>query len=290
MKGLNNMRKNSARKWLHFTLDLLPLIAIPVFMVYAHRHTLTERTNVEINYKYETNEVDSADDLIEGNIYHLYINNESVDNFVLDGGYINMRLVNVVDYNFTGVDITIDDIIYSTNEPNGSIKLDLIFSHYDCYFSTYLVANDYNEYLINLSIADLNNFLLDCDFVFYDGEDFNVSFYDDILITSSTYNEIESVNADTTNENILNVFYKDFTDTIDNYFNFDNVFTFGDIWQWFNTNMFVGNASPIAHAVYEIIVYEFIIDIMFLSYSVFMFIIDFTTDTLERFTGWSSRG
>ena len=88
----------------------------------------------------------------------------------------------------------------------------------------------------------------------------------------------------------MNVFYNDFCNATNKYFNFDNVFTFGDIWQWFNINMFGGNAPQIAHAVYEIIVYELIMDIIFLSYAVFMFIIDFATDTLERFTGWSSRG
>ena len=96
------MRKNSARKWLHFTLDLLPLVAIPLFMIYSHRHTLTERTDVEITYKYQTNDVENVDDLIEGNLYHfngtidavsdfdtsfiLYIVNASNVSFDLDSG------------------------------------------------------------------------------------------------------------------------------------------------------------------------------------------------------------
>ena len=36
------MRKHDVRKWLHAVLDLLPVILIPVFMIYSHRHTLTK--------------------------------------------------------------------------------------------------------------------------------------------------------------------------------------------------------------------------------------------------------
>ena len=34
------MRKHSARKWLHAILDLLPVIILPIFAVYSHRHTI----------------------------------------------------------------------------------------------------------------------------------------------------------------------------------------------------------------------------------------------------------
>ena len=34
------MRKTDVRKWIHAVLDMLPLIVIPVFMVYSHRHTI----------------------------------------------------------------------------------------------------------------------------------------------------------------------------------------------------------------------------------------------------------
>lgn len=282
------MRKNSARKWLHFTLDLLPVIAIPVFMIYSHRHSLTERTNVEINYKYETNVVNSVDDLVVGNVYHY-------DYFTYYEGAFDLDLyclnVDIVNFN----DVLLDNVLDELNV--ASIK-DCLFSisfygsEYSCYFYTDYFNDNYVCF-----VGDIDNDIIfeNVDFVLIDDNTLDkfVLYIDDSSVslpTFSAYNVIESVNADTTNENILNVFYKDFTDTIDNYFNFDNVFTFGDIWQWFNTNMFGGNASPIAHAIYEIIVYEFIIDIMFLSYCVFMFIIDFTTDTLERFTGWSSRG
>ena len=42
------MRKTSPRKWLHACLDLLPVILIPVFMIYSHRHDVTE--NVSVTY------------------------------------------------------------------------------------------------------------------------------------------------------------------------------------------------------------------------------------------------
>ena len=45
------MRANDARKWLHAGLDLLPLILIPVFMIYSHRHTI-DSGSMTINHKY----------------------------------------------------------------------------------------------------------------------------------------------------------------------------------------------------------------------------------------------
>ena len=69
------MRKHDVRKWLHAILDLLPVLLIPVFMIYSHRHTLTERTEVDIQYKYQSNEVNTLDDLVVDNIYYLDVFN-----------------------------------------------------------------------------------------------------------------------------------------------------------------------------------------------------------------------
>ena len=84
------MRKHTARHWLHAALDLLPIILIPVFMIYSHRHSMTTQTTVDIQYKYETNDVNNYNDVITGNVY-----------------YWNYTLDNDSGYDYTGFDITI---------------------------------------------------------------------------------------------------------------------------------------------------------------------------------------
>lgn len=66
------MRKNSPRKWLHACLDLLPVILIPVFMIYSHRHDVTQDFEVveEVPSYYESNEVETKEDLNINNIYY----------------------------------------------------------------------------------------------------------------------------------------------------------------------------------------------------------------------------
>ena len=129
------MRKNSARKWLHVTLNLLPLLAIPVFMIYSHRHTLTERTDVEITYKYDTNEVNDVNDLVVGNVYHS-------DSLYLEYGYEYSILILSTDdpsfdgdftfdeYSISGFDITNSGGLYfDSNYDNISITLTDLYSY-----------------------------------------------------------------------------------------------------------------------------------------------------------------
>ena len=76
----------------------------------------------------------------------------------------------------------------------------------------------------------------------------------------------------------------------DKYFNMNKVFNLSNIWQWVNNTLFGGQAPISAFIVYNVIAYEFIMDIIFLVYTVFMFIIDFAESCLDNAFYKSKRG
>ena len=43
------MRKHSARKWLHFVLDLLPILVLPIFAIYEINHDQNTPIEVDIS-------------------------------------------------------------------------------------------------------------------------------------------------------------------------------------------------------------------------------------------------
>ena len=68
---------------------------------------------------------------------------------------------------------------------------------------------------------------------------------------------------------------------IHDYFNLTQVGVFGDLYNWLQLNMFNGTAPISIFIVYHVILYEFIMDLIFLIYCVFMFVIDFTERLLD---------
>lgn len=277
------MRKHSPRKWLHAILDLLPVILIPVFMIYSHRHTLTESPEVNIQYKYQTNEVNSTDDLVEGNVYH-------IDKFVFYQDYTgyNFDLCFLTCGTFNGWADNVDDffidnyssdkdnyIIVSVQDTDMYLSFTNLYGYISSYFDINLSLNDALEFndvdfTISNGLSDFKNYLINVD------NDY------DITLSSSDFNVIESVEVQDSNDNIMSVFAKDLSNTVDNYFNMNEVFNLGDVWTWINTNIFSGTAPLIAKTIWNIIVYEFVIDLLFVFYSFFMFLIDFVDNLLEK--------
>lgn len=263
------MRKHDVRKWLHAVLDLLPVILIPVFMIYSHRHTLTERTEVDIQYKYESNEVNSLDDLVVGNIYELDLN------------YIYNSLGNTEYVGFGGSLILVPD--------DAEIAQILYFTQ------TYVVINKYTNYSPQLSFETMNTYYNNA----YSLEEPNISSSHAYLIYQSydeysyipndykfykytDFNVIESVSVNDTNNDIMSVFMDDFNNAIDKYFNMGNVFNLGGVYQWFNTNIFGGNAPTVIYSIWNIALYELVMDLLFLLYALFMWFIDMVEKLMEK--------
>lgn len=261
------MRKNSPRKWLHACLDLLPVILIPVFMVYSHRHDVTE--NVQITYKYESNEVNTLDDLVIGNIYNLSLENSYIDDFLLSSGnFIYFELLSNLNLEFN---VSYDDFVgFDIIKPNTYIA----FSNTNnISYIEFYEDNTFIEYYNSFTFSGkiLNNF----NFVYYGG---NFSGYE--LITYTDYNVIESV--DTSNTNVMDSFMNNFNNTIQTHFNMGNVFNLGDVYQWFNINIFGGNAPVIIQSIYNIVIYELVMDLLFLLYGLFMWFIDIIQHLMDK--------
>lgn len=308
------MRKHDVRKWLHAILDLLPVILIPVFMIYSHRHTID-------SYQVE------------------YAQNEVVDfnqQFQLTNFYTNGY--GTINYNNDNVLIVTPD-----SENNGAwrieyqINLDnhlyLINYKYLCAFSTTQnLATNVTSLTTYTNVADVEKHVQ----ILFNGESVNIIrfYYDtstnltsgvdvifkylelfDLTQMFGAGNEptIEQFNSYfsndyydyTTSKKVLlkdvdTITYND-TDigsqmlyclynSVDKYFNFNNVFNFNQIYDWFVLNIFNGNAPLIAPIIWNIILYEFIMDVLFLTYAVFMFVIDFTEHFMESCFNRTYRG
>lgn len=317
------MRKHSVRKWLHAVLDLLPVLILPIFAIYEINHDHNEPISVEVaqNEVLDFNQLKQNGDFLENynGLYQInatctYVDTSNV-NVVLSTSYtlrgvgiqytaprVNEKyVVRAVVTNKSGMSATLcvaDEysILNRTSvADNDTVTLSGLFTINSLSSHRIWVGNSLSTsgiefdlhyfMLFNLtqmygvgnepSLADFNN-------------RFNNDYYDYTLSDKQFYKDVSTVTYDDTDvgSQMIYSLYK----PVVNYFDFNNVFNFGAIYDWFQLNMFNGNAPMVAYIVWNIIVYEFIMDILFLVYSVFMFLIDFAEGTLEKFTGWCTRG
>lgn len=305
------MRKHDVRKWLHAILDLLPVIIIPVFMIYSHRHTID-------NYSI------TRDEPLEKNFYQGVINGRpsSLDGWSSDfpqtisqsGSYLSR----------------VDDSSIVTS-------LDIFINDSDiCYFSYFVDFNEDIDVTTSIAINGNDLFILDEESIFYDDglHKFSYIFENDsgslidcdyisfLYFRTSTieirfcelFNLTQifgSGNEPTKDvfESYLTKDYYDFgnnsvvvgthqvtyddTDigsqmfyclynSVDKYFNMGNVFNMTGVYDWFVLNIFGGNAPLSMYVVWNIVLYEFVMDLMFLLYGLFMWFIDMVEKLMEK--------
>ena len=275
------MRKNTARHWLHGALDLLPVLLIPVFMIYSHRHDMTQQTQVDIQYKYQSNEVNQVSDLQSGNLYYFDLEDTTFDEYYAGNSDFKLVFVTLDEYYFEMEDIELDEIYTSQDEIGGDTSF--VLSVYNNFVKLELYLNyvPANYYFVDFSYdAFNNNWTLKGNCIIYFD---NLPNWNDFSVFSYTdYNEIESVDVHDETSSVMNVFLDNFNTAINKYFNMGNVFNMNNIYEWFNTNIFNGSAPVIMYSVYNIIVYEFIMDLLFLLYGLFMFFIDMCKRLMEK--------
>lgn len=273
------MRKNSPRKWLHAVLDLLPVILIPVFMIFSHRHDLTSGHPILVDdvvetYKYSTNEVvynnGSIDtsSLINGNSYLININQSSSSSYIIaSNGGVNSGVVSVNDvFNVSGARLRLSWSDDTALNYSVVIQSSPQITHtYDkSYVPCILWSSDYSK--VNFSNFNSGQLTLSS--------------------IPSSINSIVSVQnnsyVDYQDTSITNVFVDNFNSTIDKYFNMGNVFNLGGVYQWFNTNIFGGNAPQVIYSVWNIALYELVMDLLFLLYGLFMWFIDMVQYLMDK--------
>lgn len=267
------MRKHDVRKWLHAILDLLPVILIPIFMIYSHRHDVTE--NVQVNYKYQSNELNTIDDLVEGNIYFC-------DDLFLESYNDTSFQITLYKFSSTNLnDFSTDD--YDFSDFNSS-SCNLLINYNRGYIDWFLL--NIGESYLAYSMSSIDDFhFYDVIFCVNSGLSGFIEYchsygYSSSEILYTDYNVIESVDVD--NTNVMDSFMNKFNNTIDTHFNMGNVFNLTGVYDWFNNNIFNGNAPQIIYSVWNIALYELVMNLLFLLYGLFMWFIDMIQKLMEK--------
>lgn len=237
----------------------LPLVVASIFGIYSHRHTLTEQTTVDIQYKYQSNEVNSIDDIVVGNIYNFDINNAVYDiidfSFVLVSGEINCRSISYVEFS---------DYYFSYEVPYNLYREDafgtLSFLPYDDISSVlgYFDFDEIESYSSVIQIIHINEF----------GSSTDVT----TLFSYTDYNEVESVTVNDSSSDIMSVFVNNYAEAINKYFNYDNAFNFGGLYTWLNTNFFSGNAPLGFFIFWHLLIYWLLTSLIWLIFDVLMYV------------------
>lgn len=297
------MRKHDVRKWLHAILDLLPVIIIPVFMIYSHRHTID-------SYEVTRDKYDVVNFNQQAENYYVNYDNVSFNRYdrFLSNTFDSSIQGHKVYYSFYCVtDLTscYYCIGHPGYQPNGSsVLLDPNTTFYEKLTTFNVVEGGwYSSYFYNFN-AESNKTCIISDLMFFDltkmygagNEPSTIAEFRDVF--DDTYYQYTL-----SRKMIINTGTETFNDTdigsqllyamynpVDKYFNFNKVGTFNSIYQWFSLNFFNGNPPLVTPIIWNIILYEFIMDVLFLTYSVFMFIIDFIECALDKAFGKSYRG
>lgn len=251
----------------------LPLVVAPIFAIYSHRHNLTEQTQVDIQYKYQTNDVSTLDDLVIGNVYHLDELSLTVPN---SNGEPFSLMVLSCEY--------LDDISASDRYSDELLIYDFNSSLNDCGFQIDIstdsiviyAPNDFsyiNYYLegesINLTLVNIDFYILD----YYPLVNTIGYFADyDYLPTRSEFNIIQSVHIQDANSDIMSVFVGNYANAIDKYFNYDNVVNFGTLYSWLNTTFFSGNAPLGFFIFWHLLEYWLLTSLLWLLFDVLIYV------------------
>lgn len=157
-RDLKKGKESTIGKIIYGFLLFMPLIAI-LSSIIINTFNMSAKQETEITYKYETNEVNSGDDLVIGNIYHFnfddYITEISTNNtFELD--------INLVEGLIEFVDFSIDD--YITEDyvlQNIRFTFDDTWNYRVYLFSSTYIYGTFEEQSTLFSNCDviINNFL-----------------------------------------------------------------------------------------------------------------------------------
>lgn len=124
---------------------------------------------MKIHYRYETNEVNSVSDLISGNAYHFKIeDNNTYSIFDSQNTYFSFLFFNINNYDL--VNFYYDEILNTSYTDNGLLCARLEIFETDVFLQFYLTYNENNDYVFDISSVSQDNFSLEGDCVFKNGD------------------------------------------------------------------------------------------------------------------------
>lgn len=174
--------------WLYATLMFLPLVFfIPSCLYYSLNENATNTETTTINYKYESNEVNSLDDLVLGNIYTLNTQNHTVDEFLGASEYNELYFELLSDLNFENR-LGADETVYQNDIVSNTLVCFNCFN----YVSLNVDVTDYQSLYISFDATE-NLMLNDCIIRLLD-YNFTVDYH---YFSYTDFNEIESVTVNT---------------------------------------------------------------------------------------------
>lgn len=292
------MGKNKARHLLHGILDLFPLFVIPIFAIYTRNENYNSNIEIQVQEKIEVNfnqlvtfnEGTSTsfdvtytkynDGYIKANGtstgwsycnltttytnrngHKMYIrgnpNITSFSSYFIRDGYGNQPY----DYGQGYIGTSGTRFIVQIVVTNGTQINDVMFLP-QCFDLTQMFGQG-NE----PSISEFNEMFPNAYYPYTESEIVYVN-----KLTPTTYNDTD----------VGSQFVYTLYNTVDKYFNMGNVFGMNDVYDWFVINIFGGNAPLGVYIVWNIILYEFVMDLLFLLYGLFMFFIDMCKRLMEK--------
>ena len=178
--------------WLYATLMFLPILMfIPSCLYYSFNEHAANTETTTINYKYQSNEVNSLDDLVVGNIYQFNSNNETIDSILDLDGYCCFKLLSNLSISsryFIG-DEVLSTFNYFSEDTILSLTYDINYKSINGYFS----FSQYDDLDPSYSYSYASEFTSSCIIQLYDFD--NLSDYS--IFAYTDYNEIESVTVNT---------------------------------------------------------------------------------------------
>ena len=154
--------------WLYATLMFLPILMfIPSCLYYSLNKYATNETTTQINYKYQSNEVNTLDDLVEGNIYFcesFYFVTSDLSSEKLDIKIISTGNVNLNNYNYSIDEAYIGDNYFNNNYNFINITYDssdviIYFTNENAYVDIYFNGEiEFTNCIFYCDNSTLNNF------------------------------------------------------------------------------------------------------------------------------------
>ena len=307
------MRKNSIRKLIHGILDLLPLFVIPIFAININQKSVEpisievqEQISVDLNQEVkELNNINWTNNYTDNRV--TFGNNsctlEYVGNQQQYGRSVRTtELHNIIQNHyyvvrfevFNDMGIEIPNFTYRTAN-SAFYERFTLNSGMNYYSRKFMVTTNETSYLYfgiytaqSSSIYTMYNFQV-FDLTQMNLEDITIEEFNSMFPNSYyEYTESQKMLVDkptpTTYDDtdIGSQFLYSLYISTDNYFNMNNVFNLNSVYSWFEMNIFGGSAPLSIYIVWNIIIYELVMDLLMLLYALFMFFIDACQKLIDK--------
>lgn len=185
-------------------LLFMPLLAIGTTCLIS-TFNMSAKEETEIHYKYETNEVNSQDDLKNDRAYYVNFNNVTADEFIdVNGSTLDLYFYNIENFDFSNYILSIDEWL-SGDLYSGNLLLHLYITD-DFFASLSLISEDiyYNDYYSIVFDGGLDSYnftIIGNAILSYSGNKPVLNYFNE-----ATYIPIESV--ETHNVSAEDIFYR----------------------------------------------------------------------------------